>query len=214
MEAKGGEPAAAPAPVSADRIDDEGDHGAVHAVGLEVRALCHGAGDDRRSRCAEHGLEDHIAPQRHRLRNDTCFCGVGAADEQIRDSDESAESSVKHDREADEPEARGTDAEVHHVLHQDVAGVLCSCEARLAERKTRLHEVDECRTDQHPYDGSNADFHNLFSSSSLRVVAACLPGQEDKKEAARTPHPHSLSAVTHHDRLRNPHRSLTSGGIS
>lgn len=31
--------------------------------------------------------------------------------------------------EADQNENNGTDTEVHQVLHQDIAGILCSCKA-------------------------------------------------------------------------------------
>ena len=34
-----------------------------------------------------------------------------------------------------------TDAEIHHVFHQDVAGILCPGEAGLAQGESGLHEV-------------------------------------------------------------------------
>ena len=47
---------------------------------------------------------------------------VIALNERIKPADERA-GTCKHDAEADQPEARCADAEVHHVFHQDVAGV-------------------------------------------------------------------------------------------
>ncbi len=40
-------------------------------------------------------------------------------------------------------EARGADAEVHQVFHQDIAGVFGPGEAGLAHGEARLHEKDQ-----------------------------------------------------------------------
>ena len=143
MESEIGKPAAAPAPVPADRIDEQRDHRGVHAVRLEIGALSHRTGDDRRRRRAEHRLENDVAPERHGLRNNAVLGGVAAVDEEVRRADESAESAVEHQREADEPETGSTDAEVHHILHQNISRVLGSRQACLTECKSGLHEVDQ-----------------------------------------------------------------------
>ena len=58
--------AAAPDPVSGDRIYHQADRCAVDAIRFEVCPLRHGSGDDRRRCRTEHGLENSIAPCRKR----------------------------------------------------------------------------------------------------------------------------------------------------
>ena len=64
VEAHPLEPAAAPHPVAADGVDHQRNGCGVDAVGFEVGALGHGAGDDGGCRCAEDGLEHDVHPQR------------------------------------------------------------------------------------------------------------------------------------------------------
>ena len=149
MEAQLCQPAAAPDPVAGDGVNDQADSGRVAAVSAELGTLCHGAGNNGCCRCTEHGLEHGINPKGHALRQDgavvTAHKGGKAADERA--------GTCKHDAEADQPEARCADAEVHHVFHQDVAGVLCTGQASFAQSKACLHKVhQECRN-QHPDDG-------------------------------------------------------------
>ena len=82
--------------------------------------------------------------------------------------------SAKHQSETDEPVARCTDTEVHHVLHEDVTGILGSREACLAQCETGLHEVDEYCTDQYPDYGGHFVFHTLsplFNKEKGALVA-------------------------------------------
>lgn len=55
---------AAPHPVAADGVDHQRNGCGVDAVGFEVGALGHGAGDDGGCRGAEDGLEHDVHPQR------------------------------------------------------------------------------------------------------------------------------------------------------
>ena len=149
MEAQLCQPAAAPDPVAGDGVNDQADSGRVAAVSAELGTLCHGAGNNGCCRCTEHGLEHGINPKGHALRQDGA---VVAAHKGGKAADERA-GTCKHDAEADQPEARCADAEVHHVFHQDVAGVLCTGQASFAQSKACLHKVhQECRN-QHPDDG-------------------------------------------------------------
>ena len=77
---------------------------------------------------------------------------VIALNERVEAADQCA-GAAEHQAKADDPVARGADAEVHHVFHQDVAGVLCTGQASFAQSKACLHKVhQECRN-QHPDDG-------------------------------------------------------------
>ena len=119
MEAKLCQPAAAPDPVAGDGVDDQADGGGVAAVGAELRALGHRAGDDGRGSGAEHSLGTPRRPRPQRAEV------IAAADERIKPADERT-GTGKHDAEADEPVARRTDTKVHHILHQNIAGIFCT----------------------------------------------------------------------------------------
>ena len=145
MEAHALQPAAAPHPVAADGVDHQRDGCGVDAVGFEVGALGHRTGNDSGGRCAEDGLEHDVHPQRDIKPQ----VAVIALNERIEPADQRA-CAAEHQAEADDPVARCADAEVHQVFHQDVAGVFGAGKARLTQRKTGLHKVDqECRN-QHP----------------------------------------------------------------
>ena len=63
---------------------------------------------------------------------------------------------------AQEDEDHGTDAEVHEVLHDDVAGVFGPREATLHHGKATLHEEHEDGTDQKP-DAKRYTVHTICS---------------------------------------------------
>ena len=135
MEAELGEPAAAPDPVSGDRIDQERDQNGIDAVGGEFRTFSHRAGDDRRRGRTEDGLEEEVDQRRI-----ACIAGVIVSDEEIRRADDAADVFPEHEPEAQDPENDGTKRKVHEILHDDVACILCSREPSLHHRKSRLHE--------------------------------------------------------------------------
>jgi len=145
MEAHALQPAAAPHPVAADGVHHQRNGGGVDAVRFEVGALCHGAGHDGGCRGAEHGLEYDVHPQ----RDIQTQVGIIALNERVEPADEGA-GAAEHQPEADEPVARGADAKIHHVFHEDIAGVLGAGETRFTQSKTRLHEVNEECRNQHP----------------------------------------------------------------
>ena len=74
--------------------------------------------------------------------------------------------AAEHQAEADDPVARGADAEVHHVFHQDVARVLGTGKAGFTQGKTRLHEVDQERCHQRPT-GVDGTEHNSHTSPQV-----------------------------------------------
>ena len=80
-------------------VDQQGDGGGVDAVGAELGALRHGAGDDGGGGGAEHGLEDSVGPQGNAGGKDMAVIlhnhGVKPA--------EQAGARAEHNAEADEP---------------------------------------------------------------------------------------------------------------
>ena len=74
---------------------------------------------------AEHGLEHRVDPDRQRTEV------IAAADERVKPADECA-GTGEHDAETDDPVTGCTDAKIHHVFHQDIAGVFSAGQACFA----------------------------------------------------------------------------------
>ena len=146
MEAHLAEPAAAPGPMARDRIDDEADEQRIEAVRRELRALCHGTRNNRRGRRAEDRLEDDVGE----CRITSIRTRIEHLDEEIRRADDAADVIAEHQAEADNPERDGADAEIHEVLHDDVAGIFRTRQAGLDHREAWLHEEDECSAEENP----------------------------------------------------------------
>ena len=153
VEAKLCEPAAAPDPVTGDRIDDRRNNHRVNAVCREFGALCHRTGNNGRSSCTEYGLENQGRPV------------VALTDNAVREEIKAAEEwacRTEHDAEAENPEDRRAEREVHQVLHNDVAGILCSGEAGLNHCEARLHEEYQRRRNKRPaYVHRRSKFHDI-----------------------------------------------------
>ena len=158
METQLTEPAAAPDPVAGNRIDQQGDGGGVDAVGAELGALRHGAGDDGGGGGTEDRLENGVGPQGDAGRENAA---VIFHDHRVKPAEE-AGARAKHDAEADKPETGDADAEVHQVFHQDIAGVFGPGEAGLAHGEARLHEKDQRCAQQHPNGVDRTEFHSCF----------------------------------------------------
>ena len=144
VEAQLAQPAAAPGPVTFDRVDEQGDESAVNQIHGELGAFCHGTAHDRGGRGAEHGLEDQ----------ETLHGEVTLVERQVTPvggTDEAGAVAAEHEAETDKPEQQGAEHEVHKILHQDVRRVLAAGETRLTQCKARLHEENEHRSQQHPY---------------------------------------------------------------
>ena len=151
MEAELTEPAAAPDPVGLDGIDDEAYHGGVDAVGGKFRSLGHGAGDYRRRRGAEDEVENEIAGAGKSLRGGGYELLEAAEKVEVRLAYEAEERILAHhQRIAEQRKDDRPDAEVHEVLHDDVAGVFCPGKAGLHHGEARLHPEDERRAYQKP----------------------------------------------------------------
>ena len=128
-----GQPAlGVPHPARLNGVHHGGDNGGVDAVAGELGAFGHGAGHDGGGGGAEHQLEEEVRPVE----------AVKVSEHLIfRHTDEAKEIvPAVHDAIAQGYEHHGADAEVHQVFHDDVARVLCPCEARLYGGKATLHE--------------------------------------------------------------------------
>ena len=159
MEAKLCEPTAAPDPMTGNRIDDRRNNHRVNAVCREFGALCHRTGNNGRSSCTEYGLEDQGRPVVALTDN--------AVSEEIKAAEERA-CRAEHDAEAEDPEDRRAEREVHQVLHNDVAGILCSGEAGLNHCEAGLHEEYQRRRNKRPaYVHRRSKFHDIHFYNPL-----------------------------------------------
>ena len=153
MEAKLCEPTAAPDPVTGNRVNDRRNNHRVNAVCRELGALCHRTRNDGRSSCTEYGLEDQGRPVVALTDN--------AVSEEIKAAEERA-CRAEHDAEAEDPEDWRAEREVHQVLHNDVAGILCSGEAGLNHCEAGLHEEYQRRRNERPaYIHRRSKFHDI-----------------------------------------------------
>ena len=160
VEAQLRKPAAAPNPVAGNGVDDQGDGRRVDTVSGELGALRHGAGDDGGRGGAEHRLENGIGPQGHPRRENVA---VIAHNQRVNGAKQGG-AAAEHNAEAHQPEAGRADAEVHQVLHQDVACVFRTGKARLTQGETRLHEEHQGSAHQHPncVDRTECHTYQLF----------------------------------------------------
>src|SRR4029079_14174576 len=124
-----------------DGVDD-GEDGTEREVDPELRALCHGAPDDRKRDSGEDDFDERGGPRRNaaeeaeRSRGDP-HESVGTRKEARRADDRVPVAEGK--AEADRPVDERADPEDENVLARDVAGVLHSGEAGLEEGEPRLH---------------------------------------------------------------------------
>ena len=124
--------------------------------------------------------------------------------EGVEPADESA-GAAEHQAEADEPVAGRADTKIHHVFHEDIAGVLGAGEACLAEREAGLHEVDEERSYERPTGVDGAE-HDADTSPMI-----WLPGASPAARTLRLLHP-SICAAARKIRKRKPSISPLAAG--
>ena len=148
VEAHLADEAAAPDPVTGDRVNHKADHKTVYTVRREFCTLSHGTGNDSSRGCTEDSLENQKCPERNTVRKHCasviCLGGNSA------DSSEEAVSCSKHNTETNQPECRSTDTEVHQVFHDNVTCVFCSGETGFHHCEACLHEEDKRGANKHP----------------------------------------------------------------
>ena len=93
--------------------------------------------------------------------------------EEIKASEERA-CRAEHDAEAEDPEDRRAEREVHQVLHNDIAGILCSGEAGLNHCEAGLHKEYQRRRNKRPaYVHRRSKFHDIHFNNPLEIEMAC-----------------------------------------
>ena len=75
--------------------------------------------------------------------------GVVPLDQGVQATDQGS-AAGEHQAESQQPVDRRADAEVHQVLHQNIACVLGPGKSRLTHGKAGLHEKDQRGAQQHP----------------------------------------------------------------
>ena len=162
MEPELCQPAAAPDPVGLNGIDQQADHAGIHAVGGKLRPLRHRPGDDGRRGRAENEVEHESAG----ICKPFAVCGDKLPEVkehiEVRLADQAPQGILSHhERITQKGKHHGSDAEIHQVLHNDVAGVFRPGKPGLHHGKSRLHPEHQRRTDQKPE----------FNSHSFRLLS-------------------------------------------
>ena len=154
-------------------IDEQGNRRGINAIGGKLGAFRHCTGDDGGRGGAKYRLENGVGPQGYARGKNVA---VIPHNERV-DPAKGRRSRAEHDAKADQPIQRCADAEIHQVFHQDIAGVLGSCEACLAHGKARLHEENQGRAQQDP-DGVcrriRHTAHFRFCRISNKKGAGCI----------------------------------------
>ena len=141
MEAQLGKPTAAPNPVGFDGVNQSGDYSGVYAVREEFGALSHGPGYDRGCGCAENKIEYKVRPVEAFITGENIKTRLTDQSNKVFPEKQIKADQNKHDR---------TDAEVHQVLHQYIAGVFRPGKAGLHHGKAGLHPEHKGCANQKP----------------------------------------------------------------
>ena len=143
IEAHRVKPAAAPFPEPADRVDQTGDNGTVDQIRTELHAARDTAGDNRRRRRCKGHLEQKIDL---RMQDARRRCISHLADTDTAPPQESADYRVPvHQPITDQIVQQHTDTQIHHILEQNVDGILRRVKSRLNHGEARLHEDHQHR---------------------------------------------------------------------
>ena len=128
-----GQPAAAPDPMAADRINQGADHTRVDAIYRKTGTFRHGAGHDGGGGGAKHGLENKI---RHAGISGAIITGH----KKIRCADKTGDILAEHQPKTQNPEYDTAQGKIHKIFHDDIAGILGPGKTRFHHGETGLHE--------------------------------------------------------------------------
>mmetsp|Transcript_45008 Transcript_45008/g.115103 ORF Transcript_45008/g.115103 Transcript_45008/m.115103 type:complete len:477 (+) Transcript_45008:147-1577(+) len=124
-----------PCPVSHGGVHKGAQEGAVAKVGPEVGAFRHGARDDGSGGGHECPLAQEVVP--------VSVAGGEFAQRKVGGADEWVGGGPVGKRKPKHVEAQGADARVHHILHQNIHGVLGTNCASAKHREAGLHEENQ-----------------------------------------------------------------------
>ena len=146
MEAHICQPAAAPGPVTGNRVNHQAQQRADNQISGELGTLCQSTGKDGSGGSTEHSLENQVG--KGRITGILTYIPV--LEEEIRGTDEASNSITKHQAEAYNPEKDGTQCQIREVLHGNITGVLCPGQTALDHGKARLHKEYQTGAKDHP----------------------------------------------------------------
>ena len=132
---------AAPYPARFDGVYDQAYDRAVYAVSGETCSFRHSAGHDRRRRSTEYEVEEE---SRITFRFHSEYRRGNAYKVSYLRFD-------THQRITDEHEHYRTDAEVHHIFHDDVSRIFSSGKSRFDHCEAALHKPYQYGSNQKPY---------------------------------------------------------------
>ena len=170
------QPAAAPFPVAAHRVDNGCDDDAVDQVAGYLHAASHRAGNDRGCGCGENRLKEkvnlrvQVTRQRFRRRR---------GDAQTTKADESAQNGpAVHQAVADQEIEENTTRQVDDVLEHDVDSILGRVETRLDHGEAGLHKQHQHRRDEKEQVVNRIG--NFIHTQRRRILGKCRWREDEK----------------------------------
>ena len=155
-----GKPAAAPNPMTHNRIDDSDHEKAENVESAELDSFGNRAGDDGRRGSGKDELKEELCPDRGPgpvKRGINPLVGVPHCWTIIRPSHKpkplrpkEGSAVPEHESEAHGQESYGGDRKYDEVLGQDGDGIFCPAEAGLDHGETQVHEENQHRRNQGP----------------------------------------------------------------
>src|ERR687898_1422006 len=149
-----GKPAAAPDPMSDHRVDQAGEDDGEDHVDREFGPLQHRAPYDGQRHGAERDLEEKLGRERDLRPGEP---RVDIVDLPCRNRQEPALGAYERvtraegQREAEGPEQKGGDGQIHQDLRHHAPHVLHPGEPNLQHSESRLHKEDQTRSNDHPH---------------------------------------------------------------
>ena len=180
------QPAAAPDPVTGNRVDDGRDEEAVDQVGRELGAFSHGTGNNRGRSSGKDQLEE---PESQDGQTGHI---VTAADEEAACADPAASGCTKHEGIAKGPESQAGKDKVDQVFEQDVGGVLRAGQTSFNKSKTGLHPENQEGGDQHPEGVQTAGQSQAIGSGPAQMPAGDSQQSVDTTAGTRTQRIHLM----------------------
>ena len=132
---------APPDPAAQHRIDQAGNERCTDQIASKTGALGHGTAGDGGGSGGEHELkqQEAVIERCHVLGHEDAG------------SEQAALVAAKHQAIADHPEHQRTDAQIQHILHDDVDCILGAGHAAFQKGKAGLHQKHQRRSSHQPH---------------------------------------------------------------
>ena len=161
----------APDPAAINRVNKRTDDDGPNKISLVARAFRHSTTGDGDGRSRKHGLEEQQA----------VVLVVHITKQEVRGTDQPAGVIAEHQTITHQPERQTAYANIHVVFHHDIHGIFRPCHTALQQRKSCLHEEDECTGSNQP-DRIHTQLQGLFIGKGSGTYKDQEKEQSDLRE--------------------------------